>query len=475
MSTPAHRAWAAFVSRAKTFGAVSMALRHNPLVRGPVRRAIKTMRAAELAERRDLSDALLATLLRDARRTPYGRAFPGDYETWPVLTKAPLRDAPGDFVIRGLPRLPRLSAHTGGATGTPLKLLRSVSNVAAEQAFLDDMIASALPGLSWSRARIAVLRADSFKDPRDRHPPYWTRTHWNRRLLLSAAHLSRETVEAFHAALTGFRPDILWTTPTKAANLLRLLEQAGLRFQAPLVLCSSERLYKATFEALRREFAATVIDYYGQAERVSFAMAVEPEGFRFSPAYGRVELRLTAGDRGAEGRRLARIIASGFWNPAMPLVRYDTGDFAIVPAGATAADLEAIALGVRSFPGISGRDQDFVYAPDGLKLGDLDLVPRDVSNVLQIQIVQETLSDVVIRTLARPAFGRVDAAKLLANARACLPATMSARVEVVDRLEQAVSGKTPFIIRRVEPGCGPHPPLHENEPHGNFEPESHII
>ena len=256
------------------------------------------------------------------------------------------------------------------------------------------------------------------------------------------------TIGAFRDAVTAFRPDILWITPTKAVNLLSLIERAGLRLRVPLVLCSSEHVYPGTFEALRRQLQATVLDYYGQTERLTFAVAVEPGQFRFNPAYGKVELHVVDHDVPVEGRRLARIISSGFWNPAMPLVRYDTGDLAIVPAAATPEDLEAIALGTQLFPGISGRDDDFVYSPDGLLVGDLE-VSREVTNVLQIQIVQDKLSEIVIRVLTLPAFGLADGAKLIGNVRPRLPPTMTVRVEVADQLEQTALGKTPFVIRRA--------------------------
>jgi phenylacetate-CoA ligase len=93
-------------------------------------------------------------------------------------------------------------------------------------------------------------------------------------------------------------------------------------------------------------------------------------------AYGRVELLPSADDPILGGRRYVRIISTGFWNSAMPLIRYDTGDRAIVPAEANERDLEAISLGLLPFFGISGRDDDYILAPTGLKIGEVGVISR---------------------------------------------------------------------------------------------------
>ena len=93
-------------------------------------------------------------------------------------------------------------------------------------------------------------------------------------------------------------------------NLLSLLERAGLRLRIPVILASSEVLPPAAHAALQHHFGGTVINYYGQAERVCFAHGVRPEEFFFNPSYGRVELLPLSSER-ANAQGTARIVRYG--------------------------------------------------------------------------------------------------------------------------------------------------------------------
>ena len=435
----------AIAAQVKRRGLMDLTLRYNPLVR---RRAFRLMDAFDRAdgpERERLAGLLTRRIIERARGTPYGRGRSDRYETWPVLDGTEVRDSPGRFTATGLVRIP---AATGGTRGQPLRLWRSASSVAAEQAFLDRIIEA--HGLTWRTARIASLRGDTIKSTTDRAPPFGVESHRGRRLVLSSPHLSTATLEWFLDRLASFRPDILWIWPSMAANLLLLARRARRAFGVPIVLASSERLEPELREAMEREWGASVLDYYGQAERACFAVSERAGEFWFVPAYGRVELATAPTDEVVQGGRHVAILATGYWNSATPLIRYDTGDRAIVPAEATPDDLRAIELGIKPFLAIAGRSDEFLLSRDGVRICGLNQLPREVERLLQIQIVQPRRDEVVIRALVQDGFGPADRARLEANARAKIPSDMRIRFELVDRLETSQYGKTPFVIRRQD-------------------------
>lgn len=430
-------------SKAKGLGVVDLALRYNPPVRRKVRHCLDAFQAPDLAQRQSLSDRLTDGILRRARQTRYGRAFGDALAAWPVLTKERLRADPMDFVVPGLVRVP---ASTGGTTGVPLRLQRSLSSVAAEQAFLDGMLGAR--GLNWATARVAVLRGDAVKDIADQAPPFARETHWGRRLILSSPHLTAEHVDWFVDRLTAFRPDILCAWPNMIANLLMLLSRSGRRLRLPLVVASSSMLDAALYRAIGQALGADIVDYYGLAERSALAVRRGEEEWFFEPAYGRVEL-LPCPDDAIDGdRREMAIIATGYWNRAQPLVRYDTGDRAIVPASYDAAELAAVTMGLRAFVGLAGRSNEFLVAPDGRRISGLSMITYEVRNLLQLQLVQDAPDHVTMLAIATPAFSSADRERLMENARKKIPFSLHIAVEVVDALETTARGKTPFIIRR---------------------------
>ncbi len=413
--------------------------RFNPLVRRRVSRVLddpnRDQRAAEL----------LARSLRWAASTDYGKdcGAPSELAAWPILEKEQVRERPDRFVNR---RVPSLGASTGGTTGTPLILKRSLPSLSAEQVFLDSMLE--LHGTSFAAGRFAVLRGEDVKDPSDDRPPYGVVADGGHRLSLSSQHLGPSTVHWFADALNEFAPEFLWAYPSTASLLARLAIDAGLSIPIPLIVSSSEMLQDAERALLDEAFAAPIIDYYGQAERVALSASHEPGRCLFNPLYGHVELLpLDSDDDDFEA---AEIVATGFWNQAMPLVRYRTGDEILYRPNGDSNQLAQIAAGNLPFHSLRGRSNDFLRSPDGGILVGIDHLARSLADVDRMQVVQESLGSVSIRLLTGPSgLTPTDRATLEATIAKKLPDTVTVTIEVVDELERTEAGKTPFVIRRV--------------------------
>jgi phenylacetate-CoA ligase len=259
---------------------------------------------------------------------------------------------------------------------------------------------------------------------------------------------------------------VISTVPNMLANLLLLLAQSGRRLHVPLVVSASARLDPSLCAMVERELGAVVIDYYGLAERCALAIRRGTERWFFEPAYGRIELLASPNDEITDGRRQVRIIATGYWTDAQPLIRYDTGDHALVPADSMAEDLEAIANGDQPFFGIAGRHDEFIFAPDGTRITGLNVIPYEVDNILQLQLVQDTCRHLGIRVIALPSFGPEDRSRIMANARTKVPSAIDIDIDMVDRLEVTARGKVPYTVRRLDstafdknspPGASPPP------------------
>lgn len=422
--------------------------RYNPLHYGFVRRSIAEFAQSDFEARRQLSKVHCLAVLGQARQTAYGRPQPLAFQDWPILQKQTIRDHPEDLVRRTLIRVP---AATGGTTGTPLKLTRSLRGVAAEQAFIDSLL---VDGLSFRTAKVAALRAFTVKDRADDQPPFGTLTQDGRYLLLSSYHLSETTVWWYRSELERFRPDILFAYPSMLARLLNTLGPKTKCLKVPVILCSSEMMPEGLRGEAESMLSGRLIDYYGLAERVCLAWSSDGREFYFSPAYGRTELLASTTEPIMPGAVTARIVATGFWNDAMPLVRYDTGDLAILPAGLSAREIQEIELGFRPFLGILGRRDETILLPDGTVVYGLNQIPKGIDHAWQIQIVQSAPLRVALYVVPKPSYGPPDSEALLKNARARFPPNVDLSVELVDRLKQTAAGKTPFVIRYRDEASG---------------------
>lgn len=403
-------------------------VRRNPLFYRDAAQTFARLSAAPLAARREWTRRRLAAVTRAPR-----------LEAGPLLEPPAVRAAPSAFVRRTAFSVP---AATGGTTGTPLPLWRSLRSVAAEQAALDHVLRAA--GVDPRRARVAVLRGDDIKPPDDREPPFWVDAMAGTRRIFSSNHLDRATAAAYAAALEDFGADYWWVYPTTLEALCRFLDEAGVVPRTRVIFSSSEQLALPVRERAARRFGARVVDYYGQAERVAFAFSLETGAWRFLPGYAHVELLPAEPDE--EGPRY-EVVGTGLWNEAMPLPRYRTGDLIRGEPGWDDAALEEVALGVRTFRGVLGRDREFLIAPDGRWLTGMDHIHRGVDHVVRIQLAHEAPERLVIRVLPDRGYGATQRAALYDHARAKLPSAISVEVREVEALERTALGKTPFIVR----------------------------
>lgn len=412
-------------------------------------KAIVRSQEMSLEERLSLRDALTSRALDRARGTLYARAVSAraTYGEWPILEKAVLSQDPGICLARTL--IPPATASTGGTTGVPIALKRSLEAVVFEQAIFDYLVRKH-SGLDARTARIAVLRGDMVKSPDDMSEPFWLLRQGGRRLVCSSFHLNASTVGGFVEAIRQFDPHMLWVYPSSLEVLTRLgsaaLKQRRLQ-SLKLVLASSEVLDPALSTEISETLQVPIVDYYGQAERVCASHSARPGEHYFLPAYGRVEL-LPAYDEGDVG--FYEIIGTSYWNAAQPMVRFRTGDLARLPRGTSAEDLEAVTLGVLPFLGIEGRSSEYILSPDGRRLSAMNQIPRGVPDIAQLQVIQKDLSSIEIHVVPLKGFGQRSIDIILANARKKIPASIDISIKTVESLVRTRSGKVQLVLRLLD-------------------------
>jgi phenylacetate-CoA ligase len=452
----------AFVDRLKRHVVGESFVRRNPFYYERSRKLLDRLQSEDFEARRAWSREKLARTLDAAQRTDYGGIVRGhdNIQSWPLLDKELLRNRLRVFTTGN--EWFTTPAITGGTAGVPLRLVRSLDGIVFEQACIDRLVLGL--GLHPRNARMAVLRGDNLQDPRMLVAPDGVRANGGRSRIFCARAVSPKNIDRIADSLEEFAPQLLLAYSSALETLCRLLQERGRTLKVPAALTSSEVLKPEAWTLANETLGCRIADYYGQSERVAFAYAFAPREYRFLAGYSHVEFvphesKLLAPD---SGEKLYEIVGTSFWNNVMPLVRYRTGDLIRLPAIWGARELEELALGVRSFRGILGREQEVIACPVGVRLTGLESVPHDVEHVLRIQVVQETLDSARIRVIPARGFCEDDAAKLLANARAKLPWEMRLRIEVAQWLERTPRGKTPLIVHR--------PPVHEALRRAGVEP-----
>lgn len=394
--------------------------------------------------------ALRAVLLRAGRNVPFYRealsrsglrgaeiTSLADLARLPLIDKGIVRSRPEDFRDRSVRCVVR--GYTSGTTGTPLTVYRDLTSVIHEHAMIwrQRLWFGVKPG-----DRVAVLRGEVVTSAAQKTPPFWRRDRFGNELLLSSHHLAPQNARAYHEALTRFAPAALYAYPSAVAELARLLGDQHLT-PPPLraVFTASETLRPEEAALIGRVFRAPVVDRYGNAERTLAGGHCERGGYHLWTDVTLFELIPTRGD-------LAELVGTPLFGRAMPLLRYRTGDEAVVPAAACPCG--------RSFPvvaRIEGRLDPPVRTPDGRVVGRLDHVWKGLAHVAAGQIVQEADLTVRLRVVPEPGYAAADRAALEAHARERLGPDLPILIEEVDRLPRTPAGKFLAVVSHVASGA----------------------
>jgi len=362
-----------------------------------------------------------------------------DIRRFPVLTKQDVLDAHDSLISSKYPHGLRHTAYTGGTTGTPLALERDLFSIANEHAFVRRQWDWAGIGL---RDRTAYLSGRVVVDPAQTEGPFHMYDPFMRELILSTYHLSEATAGQYAEAIVRYRIRAIVGYPSPIAFLAKVCRASGLKIRLRAVLTTSETLTEVMRENMTSAFDCRVFDFYGAAERVCYIHTCDHGSYHLIPEYGYTEFVPLEHSISGE----CRVIATGFWNRAMPLIRYDLGDV-IVPSD------RRCECG-RAFPvveSIAGRTGDVVRTSSGRQLGPtlMARVTKGAKNVLEMQIIQDRLDHIILRYVPSSKFTDEDLAHFKAHVAHHMPLELEIAYERTDRIDRTRSGKMKFIVSKM--------------------------
>jgi phenylacetate-CoA ligase len=422
-------------NRLKTIECTDRFFRRVPGFYEQALRQFDALENSDPQERAAIQQRRIQTTLARARRlSGYAGAPASDrLEDWPVLTRADVQGREECFATRTL--YPSPKAETGGTTGQPLRIKRTISGIAFEQAVIDRLCASV--GMDACGARVAMLKADNIDPALTGAGRYWQDIGRNKRIY-SSHHICPRTADVYRRSLQDFAPDILFCYPSSVELLAQTLgESTGLRI--PLVFTSSDILRPETHDLIRRSFNCDNIDFYGHAERIVAAYNINGSQYRFLPSYGYAEL-IPCGDG------LARIVATTLRRAGQIFVRYDTGDIARI-ASSDPAYLQQVGLGLVSFDGILGRDNEYIELSDGRRIFMVNTIARGADGASSLQLHFDGTDIIDIYIVPGSSFGEDTCRHVLAGFRQKFPSSVHPRLWTVSARIREANGKAPVLLR----------------------------
>lgn len=391
----------------------------------------------------------LRLLLAEAsRHVPYYRALfqklgatPDDFRDLsdlarlPVLQKQTVREHFNDFVNPRFTGRDVFTDHTSGSTGEPFRFL-----LTAEQKALE--MACHIRFYRWAGyrtgARIAAFRHHIPQTERD---PLWRHDKKTHTLFFSVYDMTPANLRAYLTEFNNFRPQFVRGYPSSIFAFARFAAAEGLTVHAPrAVLCSSETLSPEMRTLIEQTLRCPVFDWWGANERLVTACQCEQRNlYHVNAEAGILELVPEAG--------MFRLVGTGLVNRAMPLIRYDFGDFA-----EPATEPCPCGRGLPCIRRILGRADDLIVTGDGKQIPPVRFYTlfETWQQIRQFQIVQTAPDAVTVRLVPSHDLNPAEREQLLATLRRFLGIRISIELETVERIAPEPSGKTRNVISLVK-------------------------
>ena len=317
-----------------------------------------------------------------------------DFRKLPLLTKNIIRDNFEDLKARNVPKESTTEFSTSGSTGKRLVFIGEKILYQIEGAFLERVYAS--HGSDFFGEKSIWLR---------RYVPSRGRPIFNydpelKRMYLSAYHLTEKRLPEYINIMTKFGAKLLVGYPSSVYVLTTLLEKSKLkRPPIKVIHVASENLNEDWKEKIERYWGISVKDHYGMVEKVSLLHRCgESELYHDNLEYGFTEIiniKLGVGD----------IVGTGFYNYAMPLIRYKTNDKARINRESSVCCCgRGLPLTVDR---VLGRDDDMLITRSGRYLPAVNFFPTiaAISGIKMFKIIQHDYSNIEIQIVPDEEFG----------------------------------------------------------------------
>lgn len=312
-------------------------------------------------------------------------------EEMPILSKSDLINFDMNQVVRRNSHI----YHTSGTTGKALAICKDDESIMMQWAI-------------WlrHRARFDVELGDlsvnftgkPIVPEKQIKPPYWRFNKAQNQYLISSKHINKDNIKSIVSFLNSIKPVFYSGYPSIISEISRLAILQGLELKPDsrprVVFSGAENLLDYQQDNISSWIDSPITDQYGLTEgNCNFSKCeygYYHEDFEFC------HLELIDTEELKDGSVRGRLIGTAFYNKALPLIRYDTGDIAI-----QAADSFNCECGRKSqvILSVEGRKDDYLVTPDGRRVMRFGYLFRDTFEALEVQIIQEKPSEVVFRAV----------------------------------------------------------------------------
>ncbi|WP_257281517.1 hypothetical protein [Endozoicomonas sp. ISHI1] len=281
-------------------------------------------------------------------------------------------------------------------------------------------------------------------------PPFWRYNKAQNQYLINMQHINGKNIGCIVEFLNTISPVFYSGYPSIISEVSRLANSFGLALNESskprVIFCGAENTLDYQKDEMSIFTGAIITDQYGLTEgNCNLSKCLHGyyhEDFEFCHVELIDEVTLP------DGRKRGRLVGTGFYNEAFPLLRYDTGDIAIAmpddfkcPCGRHS----------KVFHSIEGRVDDYVLTVDGRKVMRFDYLFKDTGDIEEAQVVQNELKKIAIRIKLRSGENIGSLEKILRQrVKDIICPQLLVDFYYVDQIEKSSTGKFKAVVNNIE-------------------------
>lgn len=361
-----------------------------------------------------------------------------DLRSLPYLSKETVRENPGEFVDERRPLHSLKKKFTSGSTGIPMTIYESREAEAAFHAFRANLLGRIG---HTPRSREVMLWA-FIETGKRKNLPF---IGYGNKLVLSIRYLTGEWLSKGYDMLRKFDPEYVSGYPSSLSVLSSFIKSSNLASGKKLkaVISYSETLCDWQRELIGEAFGTRVFSMYSMMENAALGGECEySTDLHIYPQYGLTELV-----ESVEGHE--EIVATGFTNDTMPLIRYKTGDVVT----RFKEFCPKCGRSHKTFKAIEGRVQDFLVGKDGEIIPRLMPWIKTFPNVLQVQFYQEEPGRASLRIIRGNAYTDRDTHYIkerLGEMLGLMNTQIAVEIVFVPHIQSTASGKVKMVDQKLD-------------------------
>jgi len=354
-----------------------------------------------------------------------------DLSCIPILTKKIVNRNPADFISQGYTGK-RIKHHTSGTTGSGFIFYTTPEAINEQWA-------------CWWRYRRALgiqygIKQATFGTQRivpakQKKPPFWRYNKPCGQIYFSAFHMKDEYLYSYYKELLHSKVSWIHGYPSLLTALASYMVRKNVSLSAvKWVTTGAENLLDYQSSLIEQAFGVKPYNHYGMCEGVAnFSQRIDGRMF-VDEDFSAVEF-ISRDDGSSE------VVGTTLTNYLMPLLRWQVGDVVKVNKDK---------YGKREIVSIDGRSEDYLYLPNGTKIGKLDHVFKDTLYFAEAQIHQNADYSITLYVVKTQDDTREDECLALRELAASLNETVPISFMYVDRVPRSDSGKLRFVVSEVE-------------------------